>query len=70
LPVKFHAILSVLNKPTGVIMDKDFNAQFYPDVTDFNADDDGLYPEQWRHDIDDEEDCGDVSGCDPYDEEF
>jgi hypothetical protein len=52
-------------------MNQDFNAQFYPDVTDFNADDDGLYPEQWRHDIQDEdEDCGDVSGCEPYDEEF
>lgn len=50
-------------------MNQDFNAQFYPDVTDFNADDDGLYPEHWRNDIEDEDE-GDVSGCEPYDEEF
>jgi hypothetical protein len=58
-------------------MEDDFDAHFYPDVTDYS--DDGYpydYPEdyyEWRQDSDDEdedEDCGDVSGCEPYDEEF
>ena len=55
-------------------MEDDFNAQFYPEVTDY-SDDDAVYPYEyweWRKDVhdEDEDDCGDVSGCEPYDEEF
>ena len=54
-------------------MEDDFDAHFYPDVTDYS--DDGYpydYPQEyweWRHDIQDEDDCGDVSGCEHYDNE-